>query len=85
MSLELLNKYLTFIFVAFKICIRDLYILPVNNIDEFIVLTGILTITSSFSEFVGIWNFLDWRSTTIALCIMIISKIYYINRKEKYK
>ena len=85
MSLESLNKYLTFIFLAFKICIRDVYILPINNINEFIVLTTCLTVTSGFSEFLGVWNFLDWRSTTIALCILIISKLCYINRKETYK
>ncbi len=74
--LEVLNKIVNFIFVTFKICTRDLYVLPLGNIDEFLIIGATLMSISVVCTIVHLPTFIDYRGAILAMIILLIIKVW---------
>lgn len=69
MSLE---NFFKFVFKTIKICVRDMYMLPLNNLKEMLVLAICFTVASIIMQLTVHFSFLDWRGTLVSVIILLV-------------
>lgn len=82
-KLEMIDKYLTFIYVTIKISVRDLYIFPMGQINDLFCISAILAIISIISKVFHLYCFLNYKGTILAF--IIIASIWFYDKKENIK
>lgn len=70
------QKIIKFIFYIIKISVRDMYLIPLNNLKEMLVLSVSLTGASLCMYLLGLHSLLDWRGALLATIILIIIKLF---------
>lgn len=68
------QKIIKFIFYIIKISVRDMYLIPLNNLNEMLVLSVALTGASLCMYLLGVQSLLDWRGALLATIILVIIK-----------
>lgn len=69
MSFEIFIK---FIFKTIKLSVRDMFILPLANLKEMLIISIALLASSGLTKFFTGYSFLDWRGVLVAFLILLV-------------
>lgn len=74
-TLDKLDKYITFVYVTIKICVRDLYVIPLGYVNKLIILSGVLSLITLMCEIFNVIIFLEFKGVFLAFIIILIAKL----------
>lgn len=63
---------LKFIFKTIKICVRDMFILPLSNLKEMFILSIVFFIATALTKIIVGYSFLDWRGVLSAVIFLLL-------------